>query len=546
MTLSNVNERPKDIKVTLTGRDPGAENGLVAALFLAQPAGAKPPPPKPSNPVADGLTLVDLPATALKVVLPIGATLKPPGSLEAFLDPSERKDTLHLKVLDANRFPELYSLEVSRGGPCAATSAALAGLPPGWLAQPEWVSPPGLMGGMTYTNACWSGPGIVLWVKFYPINMLTGTLRDVSPVVPVLRALEAGARGPTVLDLKVLGLTLTIPPDGMAWTVAPVAPDSPPGAVGLERLSPQGPEVSVYFILDSEGKGVPCAEYAKTTSELRGLPAGWSATTQGDKGFVAACFDHDGEGIRVGFFSNPLIVDATPFVPLIKGIEEVIRSFPAASPVTPSVPGYSYSGYEKSIMMASGGLEVPVSWRDSSDKTIPSLRASFPGFEYSWLIAAASGFVHRGNLAAAVDILGVFSDDVTLSPRFGGQHVELGLDFGFSFALGDTTRLGLTAGWHGVVGPITKNSSIALSAIFASYLDDGLALSVRVTPVQLFAANERELMSPLTVDVRVMLGVLALGLEFQYIAPPEPGDQDIPAEAMAFILRFGAGFGRLH
>jgi hypothetical protein len=351
---------------------------------------------------------------------------------------------------------------------------------------------------------------------------------------------------PRSLRLPLFDVDLRLPDDGMTWELSGTLEHPTLPGVTLDRLTPANPPL-VVAIRRAQGSGsrvASCsalaAEHAGRLPPLTGLPSGWLAYPLDTNPLTTdVCIDIDAWLVVVQFASAEPTTNLAPFAPLLKAIEAALRP-----PVTPSVPGYSYSGYEKSLIMASGGLEVPVSWRASSDETIPSLRVSFSGFEYSWLIAAASGFVHRGNFAAAVDLFGVLSDDVTLSPRFGGQHVELGLDFGFAFALGDTARLGLTAGWHGVAGPITKNSSLALSAIFASCPDEGVAFSVRVTPVQLLAANERELMSPLTVDVRVMLGILALGLEVQYIAPPEPGDEDIPAEAMAFILRFGAGFGR--
>jgi hypothetical protein len=372
-------------------------------------------------------------------------------------------------------------------------------------------------------------------------------------VAALARAQNAGAKPlpskpprSRTLRLPVFDVDLQLPDDGMTWEVSGTLEHPNLPGVSLDRLTPADPPL-VVAIRRAQGSGTRLAscsalakEHAGRLPPLTGLPSRWLGYPLDTNPLTTdVCIDIDSWLVVVQFASREQLTNLAPFAPLLKAIEAALRP-----PAAPSVPGYSYSGYDKSILMASGGLEVPVSWRDSNDEAIPSLRASFPGFEYSWLIAAASGFVHRGNIAAAVDILGVFSDDVTLSPRFGGQHVELGLDFGFAFSLGDTTRLGLTAGWHGVVGPITKNSSIALSAIFASYLDDEVGLSVRVTPVQLLAANERELMSPLTVDVRVMLGILALGLEIQYIAPPEPGDEDIPAEAMAFIFRFGAGFGR--
>jgi len=361
---------------------------------------------------------------------------------------------------------------------------------------------------------------------------------------PPPRAPTTSPRAPTTLRLPLFDVELQLPDDGMTWSLLSSAEKEGVSSVVLSRLSPAQPPLTVAITRPGPASCSEIVSAFPAATPISGLPTGWRRySIPGLESDLLLCIDIDTMSVQAQFSSARPIEDVAPFVPMLKAIEAALQS-PARPPVSPSGPTSRYSSYDQSILMASWNLEVPISWRDSSDDAIPSLRAAFPGYEANWLVAASSGFLHRGNIAMAVDMAGVISNDVTLSPRFGGQHVEMTLDFGFSFELGDATRFGLTAGWHGVVGPITKNSSIALSAIFASYLEEDVGLSVRVTPVQLLAANERQLMSPLTVDVRVMLGMLALGLEVQYIGPPEPGDEDIPAEAMAFILRFGIGFGR--
>lgn len=67
-------------------------------------------------------------------------------------------------------------------------------------------------------------------------------------------------------------------------------------------------------------------------------------------------------------------------------------------------------------------------------------------------------------------------------------------------------------------------------------------VSVRAL-VLLLTSDERMLLSPLSVDLRYFTSGLGVGVELQYIGAPEAGDEDVPAEGFACILRLGTGHG---
>lgn len=67
-------------------------------------------------------------------------------------------------------------------------------------------------------------------------------------------------------------------------------------------------------------------------------------------------------------------------------------------------------------------------------------------------------------------------------------------------------------------------------------------VSVRAL-VLLLTSDERMLLSPLSVDLRYFTSGLGVGVELQYIGAPEAGDEDVPAEGLACILRLGTGHG---
>lgn len=193
-------------------------------------------------------------------------------------------------------------------------------------------------------------------------------------------------------------------------------------------------------------------------------------------------------------------------------------------------------------------LEAPVSWRDaataSDGKRSPSPRVTFPSLGLGALVSAQSGLFLRMSLALGVDLVGATAggDAPTTSPRYGGQRWEVLLDFGYALHVGDWGRLGLTLGWHGLSGPLTRNSSLASSLYFLAAPDpDVFAFMLRVTPMQLVAANERNFLSPLTLEARFIAAPFSVGVEAQWIDAPRPGDEDIPSRGFAFIFRVGYG-----
>ncbi len=193
-------------------------------------------------------------------------------------------------------------------------------------------------------------------------------------------------------------------------------------------------------------------------------------------------------------------------------------------------------------------LEAPVSWRGattaSDGKPSPSPRVTFPSLGLGALVSAQSGLFARMSLALGVDLVGATAgrDAPTTSPRYGGQRWEVLLDFGYALHLGDWGRLGLTLGWHGLSGPLTRNSSLA-SSLYALVAPDPdvFAFMLRVTPMQLVAANERYFLSPLTIESRFIAAPFSVGVEAQWIDAPHSGDEDIPSRGFALIFRVGYG-----
>lgn len=306
---------------------------------------------------------------------------------------------------------------------------------------------------------------------------------------------------------------------------------------------------------------------------VAGLPSGWVAEAPVKRKALGlewiearACAPTDGAGLRVTvtkFMANLVVRDGpstlAPVAPVLEALRAALEvaSRPVTTPLTsepsePPSPSHDPSGPSRSddrgLIFGWWSLEIPISWRDVPDDLrvrgdeAPALRVDFPGVEFG-LVWSGGPLLARFAAGAAFDGIGALSGDTTLSPRFGGQRLELGLDFGFALALGEDTRLGLSAGWHGMAGPLTKNSSLALSAHLLMLIDSRQAFALRVTPVQLLASNERMLLSPLSVDLRFFTSGLGLGVELQYIGAPEADDEDIPAEGFACILRLGTGHG---
>ncbi|PKN56018.1 MAG: hypothetical protein CVU56_18260 [Deltaproteobacteria bacterium HGW-Deltaproteobacteria-14] len=199
------------------------------------------------------------------------------------------------------------------------------------------------------------------------------------------------------------------------------------------------------------------------------------------------------------------------------------------------------------IGLSWSGAEVAISHRDmtgvfpNNDSPPADTRVAWAGLDVGALFAMRTGIGFRVAGVAAFDLaaIGDGVDDAT----FGRQHVELDLDVLGTVAVGRVS-LAVGAGWQGIVGPLTENSSLALSlyVIGPPHGRHDVGWYARVTPVQLLAANEREVLSPLAVDARfVFAGGLYLGFELQYVRAPAADTQDTPAEGWMIALRFGAG-----
>jgi|GEM_PF-3311778 len=199
------------------------------------------------------------------------------------------------------------------------------------------------------------------------------------------------------------------------------------------------------------------------------------------------------------------------------------------------------------VAMSWSGYELAVSYRDPSVSRRGDvggdrdLRAAWGGSEIGALVTMRTGIGGRLALSAAFD-LGALDDDHD-DASLGRQHLELDLEILGSVAVGRLS-IALGAGWQGIAGPITENSSLALSAylIGAPYSGRDGAWFLRVTPVQLLASNERELLSPLAVELRYLFaGGLYLGVEGQYVRAPAADTEDTPGAAWALMFRVGAG-----
>ena len=248
--------------------------------------------------------------------------------------------------------------------------------------------------------------------------------------------------------------------------------------------------------------------------------------------------------LGAGPSADPLPGVAPTLPPLGDALDPAVFAAPGAA----KAPGGA-DAPTPSWGMFWNGAEVGVSHRDSAalgldtDRYAPT-RFTWPGLELGALGGQRTGLGARLAVAVAFDLPGAFDDDVSNSARFGGLHLEAALEALANLALGPDLVLSLGAGWHGLSGPLTKNSSLALSLYLASPPDAfaGTAWFLRVTPAQLFASNERELLSPLAVELRVALpGGVVLGAEGQWVPAPGADTEDTPAEGWALFLRVGVG-----
>lgn len=199
--------------------------------------------------------------------------------------------------------------------------------------------------------------------------------------------------------------------------------------------------------------------------------------------------------------------------------------------------------------MTSFDLAVAVSHRDSPalglpEDAFPSLRVAGPGVSLqNLLFQTDGGLLLRTSVSVLPDAAAALDDALVSTARHGGQVWEGAAELGLAFSVGDDDLLGVTLGWHGLAGPLLLNSSLAASLYWIHMPEEPEAFgwSLRVTPAQFIPANERVLMSPLSVDWRMAVDGFGLGLEVQWVGAPKAGEEDIPGEGIAAIIRLGFG-----
>ncbi|MCC6622054.1 MAG: hypothetical protein IT385_12400 [Deltaproteobacteria bacterium] len=396
------------------------------------------------------------------------------------------------------------------------------------------------------------------------VRRVPGTSRGIKD--PMVTRQDKSLPASRTVTLSRVGLTLTLPDDERLWVV-----ERTPKFEGQDVLFRGAPYVhpTDVTLLRMKNKSDCDAAFSDLA---RGAGRRWESPADIPPGWVSrvAFTQNDVRGFMLcrRTSAGALIVavgarGATPTLRELHGLFGAIATAAGPEPALPTPsrptpgpgpdPSPGPSRYEPEEVFFTGGvfLELPMSSRDTKalgldEDRFPSFNTAGPGFGFSMVFGETGSWLGRFALwgSPAWGSL-LMEGEETSSPRFGAQHWEAALEYGLNLGLDEGTALGLTLGWTGLSGPITKNSSLSASLVFASVADDvdDVSFTLRVTPVQLFAANERWLNSPFTAEAMLMVGGFAFGAELQYIQAPEAGDEDIPAEAWALILRLGIGAG---
>ncbi len=385
---------------------------------------------------------------------------------------------------------------------------------------------------------------------------------DAHPTQDAAVTLTDGFELPTSLRLPVAGWTLTLPRDGFAWALGR-APRAPPEAAE-DVLLQQAPTLPYLQLSIGRWESATCrAHIAHNTREggawqrgrtPAGLPAGWVGGMwrgDGERRVELVCHPLPTGVVAVALRAWPPLADLSAYRPILGAIAKAA----GARSVTGGegdaiVPPLGPPKADR--LMAWFGTEVVVSHRGVEGPDRPdavgrdATRLLWGGLDLGLLGGEPGLWLARLGAHMTLDWEDVLDDARDSSPRWGGMHLELALDAYWAPLRGDTT-VAIGAGWHGLSGPLTKNSSLALSALVAHLPEDpaAFAWTLRVTPAQLFASNERQLLSPLTVQWRAVIASrFAVGLELQYVAAPSAGVEDLPAEGFAVLVRFGVGSHR--
>lgn len=367
---------------------------------------------------------------------------------------------------------------------------------------------------------------------------------------PLLRSEVAPFGGaaplPRTLAVPFHKVELALPKDGFAWSLAANAPMARTASDFITSMFPSATDLGIEFRQIGPG---PCeGALGRTTGTFvaAATVAGWSGerVKQGQNFHeVWLCKSLADRAVIARLTAKAELGELARFQPILEAIATALATTPAP-PARPASPkSWTPTRNPKDFVHIAMGLEGVYSSRETGNldpNRFPATRLAGPGIDmqYLWMF---DGFLGRMNLAATFDLGGLFDDQKTSAARWGAQHLEFAFEIGFCF--GDDLRVGVMAGWTGMSGPLTLNSSLSVSAAIAMPPEDEdeLGWILRVTPLNLLAANERSLFSPLAIDLDFAVSGIGLGAEFQYIGAPEVGDEDIPAAGWAVLFRFGLG-----
>ena len=376
---------------------------------------------------------------------------------------------------------------------------------------------------------------------------------------------------PAPIRLPKLAIDLTLPSDGFVWVHDPEASKDRIGD-HLATIFPSATDLGITVALMGRGD---CDKLWKREGGRvtgQGSVAGFSGdlyTSASGKIFEAQLCRSKADRLIVAQVTAAApLGDLERFAPILTAIDQTLSRLPAPPPgraaghtaATPSHPTTSSPGRTTPMaphrpapayrpeptdgfLFMQFGSELIFSTRDTGQRDpdrVPENRFTGPGLAMDFVVKA-DGFLSRTAFAATYDWAGLFGGDATSSARWGASHLECAFELGY--ASGTDFILGFMAGWTGMSGPLTLNSSLSVSAVFGMVpeVPGDFGWLLRATPIQLFAANERELMSPFEVELHLTPAEgLGITLGFQWIGPPEPGDEDIPAEGFAFSLGIGS------
>lgn len=351
---------------------------------------------------------------------------------------------------------------------------------------------------------------------------------------------------PAPIRLPKLAIELEPPADGFVWTYD-------------ARISKtlRGEHLTAYFPTAAD-LGVTFSQYGRGDCESVWQREGGRvlgpARVAGFEGVFFApdsnrileahlCLSRPDRVIVAQLTSAAPLDDLEPFAPILSAIARTLSRLPAPPPRRVSAAhGTGESLPPDGFLFLQFGSELIVSSRDTAGRDedrFPPTRLTGPGLALDFVFKI-DGFLARTAFAATYGWGGLVSADATPAARWGASHLEGAFEVGY--AAGSDFILGFIAGWTGMSGPLTLNSSLSVSAVFGMVPEapGDFGWLLRATPIQLFAANEREFMSPFEVELHVTpVEGLGISLGFQWIGAPGPGDEDIPAQGWA--LSFGVG-----